>query len=168
MIRTEHIGRLSRGARVVRVFALCLSPLAASGCGAPADGFERFPVEGTVTLDGKDLDSGTINFLAVDKGASASGEIAAGRFRLPQRDGLSPGPYRVEVYSVQATGRKVPDPEDATKLVDERLNVVPERYNIRSELKADIPGGGAREPLLFPLSTNKADGKPPARPRNSS
>ena len=51
-----------------------------AGCGGgPADGFQRFPVWGTVTLDGQPLKSGTIGFIALQQGASSAGEIVEGR-----------------------------------------------------------------------------------------
>jgi len=131
--------------------ALGFGLLAIVGCGGPADGFARFPVEGTVTLDGKPLKSGTISFNALQHGASSSGEISDGAFRLRDADGLSPGPYRVEVYSIQPTGRKIPSADDPGTLVEQTVNLVPKTYNVDSTLKAEIPTGGPKEPLSFPL-----------------
>lgn len=130
--------------------ALALAMIA--GCGGPSDGFERFPAEGTVTLDGRPLESGTINFIPEREGASSSVPIADGAFRLRGGDGLSPGPYRVEIFSVRATGRQVPSLDDPGALVDEITNIIPEQYNIRSSLKAEIPAGGPQGPLPFALS----------------
>ncbi|AGA31028.1 hypothetical protein [Singulisphaera acidiphila] len=141
-------------------FGLVLMTIAGCG-GSPADGFSRFPVEGTVTLDGKPLVTGTISFNALQQGASASGPIAEGAFRLVDDDGLSPGPYRVEIYSLQPTGKKVPHADDLGTLVDETVNIVPKSYNINSVLKAEIPAGGPKEPLSFPLVGSPA--KPPKR-----
>ena len=136
--------------------------LTIAGCGgSSADGFSRFPVEGTVTLDGQPLKTGTISFNALQQGASASGPIADGAFRLVGDDGLSPGPYRVEIYSLQPTGKKVPHAEDPGTLVDQTVSVVPKSYNINSVLKAEIPAGGPKEPLSFPLVGTPA--KPPKR-----
>ena len=86
------------------------------------------------------------------QGASASAEIADGAFRLRGDDGLSPGPYRVEVFSIQPTGKKVADAENPGTLVDETANAVPRRYNVDSTLKAEIPAGGPKEPLSFALT----------------
>ncbi len=123
---------------------LALALLALAGCGAPSDGFERFPVEGVVTLDGEPLKAGTITFNARGQGASSSGEIADGKFQLSAADGLSPGPYRVEVYSIQPTGRKFPDAEDPNMLVDATANIIPGRYNVESTLKIELPPAGRR------------------------
>jgi hypothetical protein len=126
--------------------------MAVAGCGGSADGFERFPVDGTVSLDGAPLKSGTITFIAEQKGASSSIDVKDGEFHLGRSDGLSPGPYRVEVYSIQPTGKKVPSAEDPKTLVDETTNLVAKQYNVDSQLKAEIPAGGPREPLTFSVS----------------
>jgi hypothetical protein len=146
--------RTARGIRRVVCLAL-LSATSAGGCGGEDDGFERFPVEGRVTLDGKDLESGTVNFVADQNGPSESCEISAGRFQLPRDQGLSPGTYRVEVYSIKPTGRKVPDPDNPKQLIEERTNVVPPHYNINSKLKAEVPPAGLKEQLTFTLTAGK-------------
>ena len=87
-----------------------------------------------------------------DQGASSTGEVVDGKFRLSGDDGLSPGPYRVEVYSIQPTGKKVPDAEDPKTLVDATANIIPDRYNLQSTLKVELPPGGPKEPLSFPLT----------------
>jgi len=144
--------------RSVRALVAVLGLLATAGCGGPSDGFERFPVEGAITLDGSPLKTGTVTFIPQQQGASASAEVTDGAFRLSVSDGLSPGPYRVEVYSVQPTGKKVPSADDPKTLVDETANLVPKPYNVQSTLKADIPPGGPKEPLKFSLSSAVAKG----------
>ena len=144
-------------ARLTLVVAMGLA-LTVAGCGSPSDEYARFAVEGKVTLDGQPLKSGTISFIAKGVGASASAEVADGSFRLGESDGLSPGGYRVEVFSLQPTGRKVPNADESGTLVDETTNVIPERYNVRSELTTEIPPGGSKEPLSFALT-----GKAPAK-----
>ena len=143
-------------ARPARTLALLLGLAAIAGCGSESDSFERFPVEGKVTLDGAPLKSGTVTFIAQRQGASATADVADGAFRLGRSAGLSPGSYRVEVYSIQPTGKKVPSAEDPKALVDETTNLVPRSYNVQSGLKADIPPGGPKEPLTFGLATAPA------------
>jgi hypothetical protein len=157
--RRPRTGRDDFPARAGRTSSL-LAPLLpllflVVGCGSSADGYERFPVEGVVTLDGKDLDSGTINFITTQAGPSETSEIDGGRFRLSKSRGLSPGTYRVEVYCVKPTGKKIPDPDNPPQLIDETTNIVPMRYNVNSTLMAEIPSGGPSQPLSFALSTKK-------------
>jgi hypothetical protein len=55
-------------------------------------------VSGQVTLDGRPLDEAVIVFIPLDGGArKTGGEVIAGRYELPARDGLRPGRYRVEL-----------------------------------------------------------------------
>jgi hypothetical protein len=133
--------------------AAALGLLAAAGCGGPADPFERFPAEGAVTLDGAPLKAGTILFVPEKEGAASTADVKEGAFRLAKSEGLSPGPYRVEVYSVRPTGKKVPGGDDPQTLVDETVNVVPRHYNVQSTLKAEVPPGGPAAPLSFALSS---------------
>lgn len=130
-----------------------LAALGLAGCGAEGDGFERHPVKGTVLHDGQPLKAGTINFIPEGAGASGTGEVVDGAFSLDAADGLSPGGYRVEVYSSQATGRKIPNPDDPGATIDEVLSMVDRRYNVASTLRADIPPGGAPPPLSFEVSS---------------
>jgi hypothetical protein len=137
----------------IRGLAPLLVLMAFTGCGGNPDGFERFLVDGTITLDGSPLKSGTITFIAQQQGASSSIEVTDGAFHLDRRDGLSPGPYRVEIFSIQPTGKKVPSSEDPQTLIDETTNLVPRQYNVQSKLKAEIPPGGPEGPIPFSLTS---------------
>ena len=77
----------------MRTVACALLLLALVGCSS--DG--RMAVSGTVTLDGKPLESGAITFLPApgSEGHSAGGQITNGEFRLPADHGQKPGKYLV-------------------------------------------------------------------------
>jgi hypothetical protein len=141
--------------------AMTLGLLALAGCGARSDGFERFPVEGVVTLDTQPLKAGTIIFNAQNLGASSSGPVVDGKFRFAAKDGLSPGPYRVEIYGIEPTGRKIPSADDPNQLVDETVNLIPKQYNLQSTLTVELPPGGPQEALSFALT--RATKKPVRR-----
>ena len=87
-------------------FAMLL--LALVGCSS--DG--RMAANGTVTLDGKPLESGMISFQPApgSVGHSAGGQIKDGEFRLPADHGLKPGKYLVTIQAFKPTGRMVEDP----------------------------------------------------------
>jgi hypothetical protein len=119
------------------------------GCGSD-DGLPRQPVSGAVTLDGQPLECGMITFIPAAPGDAGIGgldkvvtaEVVDGRYSLTRADGPVPGPHRVEIHARKSTGRKVKDPDDPQKIVDERREAVPSRYNARSELAAEIREGG--------------------------
>lgn len=133
------------------------------GCGGAGDGYERFPVQGTVQHDGQPLKSGVITFVPGGAGAAGSADVVDGAFSLPVADGLSPGAYRVEVYSIRPTGRKIPSSDDPNIQVDETANVVDRRFNAATTLKTEIPPGGPKAPLTFEVTSPGPDGKPRAR-----
>lgn len=133
----------------------CTVAALAAGCGGRADGIPREPVSGTVSLDGQPLESGSITFLPEGSGPSAGGPIQGGSFTLPRADGPAPGPHRVEVMAIRPTGRKVPNPDDPGQMIEETYNAVPPRYNLRSELTAEVKAG-AENKFDFTLSGKAA------------
>lgn len=118
------------------------------GCGGEDDPWPRAAVSGQVALDGAPLASGTITFFptGTTKGPAAGGEIVGGKFSIPAQVGPVVGTNRIEVRSVQKTGRMVASPSaveadgPATEgmLVEEYADVVPKRYNTYSELERTI------------------------------
>jgi hypothetical protein len=121
--------------------ALALA-LVAAGCGQGGDALPREPVSGKVTLDGRPLDSGEITFVPTSgTGPAVGGKIQDGSYSIPRADGPIPGPHRVSIYSAKPTGKKIKDETDSNVLYDERAETIPERYNARSDLKAEIRAG---------------------------
>jgi hypothetical protein len=124
------------------------------GCWGTGDDTPREPVAGSVTLDGQPVAVGTIRFFptqqdssgfAVEGGAS----IRNGRFSIARFEGLVPATYRVSIYSSgTASERSKTDiPGRAPKVSKE---LIPFKYNAKSELKADFPKGGLTD-LKFDL-----------------
>lgn len=123
-----------------------------SGCG-PATG-DRVAVGGTVFLDGTMLDRGTIEFHPLSNGTVTGGTIRDGRFDIPAATGAKPGMYEVRIFSTNVDAAPTvpedlpPGPESGRPpLQPERIH---KRYNIESELTADIPAEGATN-LAFKL-----------------
>lgn len=114
-----------------------------AGCSDGAGGPPRQAVSGVVTLDGQPLGAGSIVFVPVGPdGEPTGGEIKDGAFAIPLKNGPSPGAYSVSVYSRQATGKKLPDPNNPDATIEEGFEVIPPRYNVKTELKADVAQGG--------------------------
>jgi hypothetical protein len=121
--------------------------LVAAGCGSPT-------VTGQVSLDGQPVDGGSIAFVPIGSGSTiqVGGEIVRGTYTLTGARAPRPGSYRVEIYWNKTTGKKIPAPGDEGNFMEETLQVIPTRYNTKSELMADIKGTG-KDTFDFALSS---------------
>jgi hypothetical protein len=131
--------RVNRAAAWTLLVAGALAP--AVGCGA-----HDSSVYGTVTLDEKPLETGTVTFHPVGGGAVAYGRIGAdGSYRLHTgaEQGLAPGEY---VVTVVATA---PPPDPRSEVVGKLLT--PARYNRRdqTDLRFTIARGTNRIDLAL-------------------
>lgn len=112
------------------------------GCGGD-EGPPREPVSGAVTLDGRPLEKGLITFTPESGGdLIVSGLVVDGEFAIPRSEGPGLGSHRVDVWSKKSTGKTLKNRDDPENPVEETVELVPPRYNLRSELKADVVQGG--------------------------
>ena len=137
-----------------------LAPLYGLGCGAADDGRPtRYPVSGTVTMNGQPVAGATLNFLSSDGSRSAVGQTdAQGRYELTTfspGDGALPGDYGVAIMKYELTTDAAARPEDeapdepagddpfAGGPDPEPVNVLPERYAsvATSDLTATVVEG---------------------------
>lgn len=117
--------------------------LVLSGCNEP----KVHTVTGTVTFDGQPVPDGDIIFLPADSGAAPEpAKIVSGQYTLRARSG-------VKKVSISASkifpggargGANEPVPEE----------YIPERYNSRTELTADVKSDGANA-FDFRLTSKK-------------
>jgi hypothetical protein len=129
--------------------------LAAVGCGTSSDGLPREPISGEVQLDGRPLETGLITFTPVGGVEPVvSGVVVDGRFALDRADGPTPGPHRVDVWAKKPTGRKLRNPDEPGEFVEETREAIPARYNLDSQLKAEVKEGGSNH-FDFELSGAK-------------
>jgi hypothetical protein len=124
-----------------RHWIFCLPAFAAvlwAGCsgGAPYG-----DVYGDVTLDGKPLGEGVIRFIPTDgKTPTASALIKAGQFN----ERVSFGTHRVEISSPKLPQGITSAKQMKRGTVDEVValaELIPERYNNRSTLRAEVKRG---------------------------
>ena len=114
--------------------------LVIAGCGGTTE-LPTGRVKGKVTLDGKPLEAGRITFDATDGTSPIDIEIKAGEY-----DGKVPtGPKTVRVQAFKMVD--MPKNGMTGPLYDKQVeqNYIPERYNIKSALKADVTAGGPNE-----------------------
>jgi len=103
----------------------------------------RQGLDGTVTLDGKPLEAGSIAFVPQPGTSSptAGGDISQGRFSIAAPGGVTPGTFRVEITATRGTGKTLTDPRFG-KPVDETVQYIPAQYNSNSRLTATITEQG--------------------------
>jgi hypothetical protein len=137
--------------------ALLTIALAVAGCGGVKDGIEREPVSGKITLDGKPLDDAQITFAPEqgdDPSAGAGAAIKVGTYSLSRGEGPAVGSHRVSIWARRPTGKKIPSDDQPGTSFDETRETLPDRYNARSSLKADIKKGGPNQ-FDFDLTSKK-------------
>jgi hypothetical protein len=119
--------------------ALAVGLLALSGCsGRPA-------VEGTVTFNKEPVDGGVISFVPSTGSANegrVSADIVQGKFTLPSGHGPKPGTYKVEIVWNKKTGRQIDTPGDVGVKMDEKVQVIPDKYNKKTTETAEIKSSG--------------------------
>ena len=119
------------------------------GCGGRSDQPELGQVVGTITLDGKPL-SGIAVVFQPDSGRPARGTTdAEGKYELTyirQTKGTKVGPNRVEIApSEDGEAEELENVDDEGEPVINQSKsakpMIPARYNVQSELKADVKAG---------------------------
>lgn len=100
-------------------------------------------IQGHVTLDGKPLTEGYINFRPQSGSLSptAGGIIVEGRFFIERARGPMPGRFRVEITAARPSGRSEYD-DDGNKLFDCVEQYLPAKYNSQSELEIEVTTDG--------------------------
>jgi hypothetical protein len=121
--------------------------LVLGGCGKRQD---RHEVTGEVTLQGRPLDDGIIQFAPLDGQATGDGaQIVQGKYRIPKEKGLAPGKYKVTIYGGDGSsgaGDASPDsPRAGMKPGQER---VPAEYNKQSKVVAEVTRGGPIQTIV--------------------
>ncbi len=115
----------------------------ALGCGS-SDG--RMPIEGTVSLKGKPIEEGVIEF--VSDGMKSGAIISKGKYHMPADQGLAPGKYKVLITA--GDGRTPADSPDGipgptgANIVSK--DTIPPEYNTKSKQEVTVK---ASEPNKF-------------------
>ncbi len=130
----------------------CVARLSA-GCGG-ASGPELIDVHGTVLLDGKPLPNATVRFVPEVQGAEAVRPASGvtdddGRYELEYsstRSGALPGKYKVLITTAQA-----PEEDEEGNPTPAVPETVPDVYNIKSTLTADV--GADQDEFDFKLES---------------
>lgn len=122
--------------RVVALFFAACSVLGGCDSGRRAEP-TKFPVSGSVTIDGKPLVQGVVYFKTIATGALDSAEVKDGKFQGKAQQ----GERRVEVCSYEKLPANANDPMSS----DLQKNTIPARYNTESKLTANVTPNGPNE-----------------------
>jgi hypothetical protein len=123
---------------------VALALLACAGCGS-ANG--RYGLTGTVQFRGKPINSGTIQFVSVERapGEVAGALIVNGQYEVPAASGVPTGKYRVVI---SCPVRPPGIPPDAMYM-GQYNELLPATVNTASTLIVEVT---AREPNRFDFS----------------
>jgi len=132
--------------RLTAIFVVCLG-VAALATGCNREGLPKLaPVSGIVTLDDQPVSDALVTFDGSKAGEppSQARTDASGKYELfysRGHKGATIGEHVVHISSYSESG------EDDTRQVHKET--IPSRYNVKSELKADVKRGANK--LDFPL-----------------
>jgi len=142
----------------MRVILCAWLSAAVTGCGSDRESPNppRSGVTGRVTLDNQPAPAGTIVFIPLVPGQLQSQGIIQedGTFVIEAENGPSPGEYKVEILCAKKTGRRIQSmsSSDGTGMIDERVPVIPARYNTATTLRQTIKSGENK--LLYELKSS--------------
>jgi hypothetical protein len=145
----RHKGRIGSAMVVFAAVGLVV------GCSGSGDELPREAVSGTVTFDGQLLDNGSISFTPAggSTGTPGGDQVKGGKFSIARESGLVPGNYNVAIYSPERlTERTKPKQAGGGKPSELPKQLIPAKYNSKSELTAEIKKGGGND-LTFTLQS---------------
>jgi hypothetical protein len=131
---------------LIRVLTISFVLLAPSSflLGCSGTDANRGEIEGQVTLDGKPLVSGSIQFAPIEgtRGVVTAGSIENGRYKLSNKIGPAVGWNRVEICSARKTGKMIQKAmAPPGVMMEEWTPIVPPKFNNDSTLKVNITPG---------------------------
>lgn len=129
----------------IRSIALLSIAVCVSGCGV-----REASVSGEVTLNGEPLKEGIIRFIPVDGNTpTADAQIKDGKFNAGN---VPVGEKRIEISAPKASPNKIKMIDaPGAKEVEEVSELLPERYNARSELTWKIETGKQQKQFTLTL-----------------
>jgi hypothetical protein len=134
------------GAAVALAFGI-----AVAGCGGDVtDTLPRQEISGGVTLGGKPLARGVIQFQPASQGVAAGGEIKDGKFAIARAGGPVPGDYKVIISSAGAAEKTTEPLGPPGASTPPPVEPIPARYNTASKLTARVEAGKVNS-FDFPL-----------------
>jgi hypothetical protein len=115
------------------------------GCGK-SDPHNRQAVLGTVSIDGKMIPYGNIEFVpAENQPTTVTLEIKDGKFTVDQKGGIAPGKYTVRVQGFDAPPPPPGDAPGVSPTGPMPKTIVPEKFGAMSKEQVTIKAGDKNE-----------------------
>jgi hypothetical protein len=114
-------------------------------CGFGGDDTSRISVSGTILLDGKPLESGTIRFILTSPSDNIHVDVSVveeGSYSIPQSESLIPGEYKIEIRSAAQEVDSTAFMSDANQIPPDHQFRVAEKYSTQSKLGVKIEHRG--------------------------
>jgi len=145
--------RVSPSFRCAIYLPLLLLAFPALGCSDPNTA-KRGEVSGSVKLDGKPIERGSIVFLPTNgtQGPAAGAEILDGYYHVERKVGPPAGDILFQFRSARRTGRKVPD-RTGDRMMDEIVDWFPDNLRENSTIVRKIEPG--KNVIDFDLSSDE-------------
>jgi hypothetical protein len=131
-----------------RLVAIGLLTVTATLAGCGGSGIELVPVQGNVSYDGEPISEGRIQFRMNDGDRKAyAGQIIDGKYAVE----VEPGPASVQIRASRLIPGKMDEsnPDDPQPMGE---MYIPEKYNSRTELTAEIEGPEDQEDFTLSAS----------------
>jgi len=116
-----------------------------SGCGG--DGLPRQAISGSISINGKPLKSGVVNFVpqSAEIPTQSGAAIIDGKYSIPKSTGLVPGKYKVVISSGEGSAeKKVDKVSDLPGMAPiPAKEAIPPEYNNNTSLEANVAAGGS-------------------------
>lgn len=122
-------------------FTLCL--LSIVGCSRSS----LCTVTGSVSFNGQPVKDGSIRFFPIEgtEGNGAVTTIQNGQFHTNSESKLRSGKYMVQITATRKTGRTIKPkevmPGDSGSPIEEEVQIIPPKYNTKSELRVELHAG---------------------------
>ena len=136
LAKTFSLGQPMQPQTVFRWACLILTAVFLAGC---SSGPQKGEVTGTVKVDGKPIERGSISFYPVDgKGQTAGGPITGGTYSVKD---VTAGAMKVEVRMPVVVGKKKDYDAPGGKWYPVEDEALPDKYNNQTELRFDVKPG---------------------------
>lgn len=129
------------------VAAIAIVVVAMAGCTGSGDGLAREAVAGQITLDGRPLTQGLIQFVPDDPGVATPTHVGtiinAGRYDIARTEGPIPGRYKVAISSGSVAPASEPEEDlpGIAKRGKPPRDLIPATYNVTTTLQAVVKAG---------------------------